>query len=82
MVKTIPTFRYTISSDRTYGSERIERTIYIMIENSPRSDDNCFEHLSVEDVRTLRDVCNKVLEEIKYEDERHQAVKVAAESEE
>ena len=51
-----------------------------MIENSPRSEDNCFEHLSVEDVRTLRDVCNKVLEEIKYEDERHQAVKVAAES--
>jgi len=73
MVKTTPTFRYSVNSDRTFGSDRISRMVYIMIENSPRTEDNCFEHLSVEDVKTLRDMCNQILEEIKYEDERHQA---------
>ena len=70
MVKTNPVFRYSISTDRTFGSDIVSREVWVIIENHPRSSDTAFEGLSVNDVKTLRDMCNQILEEVKYEDEK------------
>ena len=73
MTKTSAQFGYTINTDRYYGSDRVNRKIYISIEDHPRSENNCFEELSVDDVKILRNMCNQILEEVRNEDERHEA---------
>lgn len=71
-------FAYSITTDCIYGSKHIKRSIYIAIENHPDMGNVAFERLDVEDVKTLRDVCDQVLKEVKHEDERHEAAAEAA----
>lgn len=64
MVKTTPTFRYSINTDYFYGTTRVNRLIDVIVENSPRTEDNCFEQLSIEDVKTMRDMLNQIIKRV------------------
>lgn len=70
-------FCYTINTDCVYGGARVRREIYVNIEDHPNCEDTSFERLSVEDVKKLRDMCNQILKEVEYEDERHKAAEAA-----
>ena len=72
MVKVTPTFRYAINTDYFYGTNRVNRLIDIVIENSPRTDDNCFEHLSIDDVKTLRDMLNHIIKRVEHEESKQE----------
>ena len=67
-----PRFCYSINTDCVYGSDRTSREIYVIIEDHPHFESTAFERLSVEEVETLRDMCNQILKEVKDADERHE----------
>lgn len=54
-----------IVADKYLGSDTTTYTILIAIEDRPGEENNAFEHLTVQDVEKLRDLCNEVLETLK-----------------
>lgn len=70
-------FSYEIHTERFYGRDNVKRDIFISITDHPVMGSDTFESLSVEEVTTLRDMCNQILKEVQYEDERHEAAEAA-----
>ena len=66
-------FSYEIHTERFYGRENVKREIFISISDHPKMDNDTLEYLTVEEVETLRDVCNQILKEVKNEDRRQKA---------
>ena len=66
-------FSYEIHTERFYGRDYVKRDIFISISDHPVMGSDTFESLSVEEVATLRDVCNQVLREVQYEEAQHKA---------
>lgn len=70
-------FSYEIHTERFYGRDNVKRDIFISINDHPAMGNNTFESLSVEEVKTLKDVCEQILKEVQYEEERHKAAEAA-----
>ncbi|MBR1787635.1 MAG: hypothetical protein IJ762_04265 [Bacteroidaceae bacterium] len=66
-------FSYEIHTERFYGRENVKREIFISISDHPKMENDTLEYLTVEEVETLRDVCNQILKEVKNEDRRQKA---------
>lgn len=70
-------FAYSITTDCIYGSKHVRRSILIAIENHPDMGNVAFEKLDVEDVKTLKDLCDQILKEVQHEEERQKAAEAA-----
>lgn len=66
-----PRFCYSINTDCIYGTDRVSREIYISIEDHPHFDNAAFERLNADEVKTLRDMCDQILKEVKNDEEKH-----------
>ena len=66
-------FSYEIHTERFYGRENVKREIFISISDHPKMESDTLEYLTVEEVETLRDVCNQILKEVKDENRRQKA---------
>lgn len=66
-------FSYEIHTERLYGSNYVKRDIFISITDHPVMGSDTFESLSVEEVTTLRDMCDQILKEVQNEEGRHEA---------
>lgn len=66
-------FSYEIHTERFYGRENVKREIFISISDHPKMENDTLEYLTMEEVETLRDVCNQILKEVKDENRRQKA---------
>lgn len=63
-------FSYEIHTERFYGRDIVKQEIFISISDHPKMDNETLEYLSIEEVTTLRDMCNQILKEVSDERDR------------
>ena len=66
-------FSYEIHTERFYGRDIVKQEIFISISDHPKMDNETLEYLSIEEVTTLRDMCNQILKEVRNERDRKEA---------
>ena len=66
-------FSYEIHTERFYGRDIVKQEIFISISDHPKMDNETLEFLSIEEVTTLRDMCNQILKEVSDETSRQKA---------
>lgn len=66
-------FSYEIHTERFYGRDIVKQEIFISISDHPKMDNDTLEYLSIEEVTTLRDMCNQILKEVSDETRRKKA---------
>lgn len=66
-------FSYEIHTERFYGRDIVKQEIFISISDHPKMDNETLEYLSIEEVTTLRDMCNQILKEVSDETRRKKA---------
>jgi len=66
-------FSYEIHTERFYGRDIVKQEIFISISDHPKMDNETLEYLSIEEVTTLRDMCNQILKEVSDETGKQKA---------
>lgn len=66
-------FSYEIHTERFYGRDIVKQEIFISISDHPKMDNETLEYLSIEEVTTLRNMCNQILKEVSDETRRKKA---------
>lgn len=69
----IPQFSYEIHTERIFGNDKVKREIFISVSDHPKMENDTLEYLTVEDVKTIRDMCDQILKEVKNDEEKHEA---------